>query len=393
MPMIFFYENKEGNKESLDICHVSTGLKKSLSETLNHYYPLAGRIKDGATIECDDQGACLTEARVDSRLQELLKYHDPPVLNAFIPGEIRRNRWDMDYLLIIQITFFNCGGMAIGLRMAHEVVDLASISAFINDWAAMTHNKSAGKEISAEFIRFFPPSDSVSMLEPILVKGVENLNLVKRRFVFDSIRLGQLKEKAILSGVENPTRVQVVMALIYRCAVAASKATSGFLKPSVLNQAVNLRKRIIPPFSERAFGNMAWFYTIQTQAQESELEFPALVRRLKAGLSHFCDTYGKNFTGQELIQVLFSKEAETSLDDEHVNKYVCTSWCRSSLYQADFGWGKPIWITPAGISTQNICCLNDTLDGDGIEAVFTLEEKEMAVFERNVELLQFCYVH
>ena len=85
--------------------------------------------------------------------------------------------------------------------------------------------------------------------------------------------------------MENPTRVEVVTALIYRCAVAAASKLSSadFLKPSALTQAVNLRKRIIPPLPEKSFGNMTWFYTIQTHAQESEIEFPALVGQLRWG--------------------------------------------------------------------------------------------------------------
>ena len=140
---------------------------------------------------------------------------------------------------------------------------------------------------------------------------------------------------------------------------------------------MNLRKRIIPPLPEKSLGNMTWFYTIQTHAQESELEFPALVGQLKAGLSHFCDTYGKIFTGEQLIQLLFRKEAKTSSndDDQHVNNYVFTSWCRSSLYQADFfGWGKRVWLSPASIITNNTICLTDTRDGDEIEAFVNLEE-------------------
>ena len=384
VPIIFFYQNKEGNNNS-----ISSGLKKSLSETLTHYYPLAGRIKDGATIECNDEGAYFIEALVESHLQEFLKHHEVRDIYLFMPGEMES---ETGSLLLIQITLFGCGGIAIGMRMSHMVADVAGMSAFINDWGTMMTRKSC-KEISAELTHFFPPSDSLSMPEPGPCKG----NLVKRRFVFDSIKLGKLKTKAIQSGVENPTCVEVVTALIYRCAVAAASKLSsvGFLEPSVLIQAVNLRKRIIPPFPEKYFGNMVWSYTIQTHAQESEIEFPALVGQLKAGLADFCRTYGKNFTGQELIQVLFGEKAKTDSNDDHhhVNEYICTSWCRSLLYQSDFGWGKPIWVGHAGIGFKNLICLNDTREGDGIEAFVTLEEQEMAVFERNEELLQFCYLH
>ena len=212
--------------------------------------------------------------------------------------------------------------------------------------------------------------------------------MVKRRFVFDAVKLGALKAMATQSGVENPTRVEVVAALIYRCAVDASKVSSGSLKPSVLRQIMNLRKKIVPPLPEKSFGNILWTYGIHTTPRH---EFHASVGQLKAGLAHFCDTYGKNFTGQELIRLMFKEEAKSahSNDNHHVNMYRCTSWCRSSLYQTDFGWGKPIWLSPTGVGSKNIICLTDTREGDGIEAFVTLEEQEMAVFERDEELLPF----
>ena len=139
-----------------------------------------------------------------------------------IPGEIPSNGSKMGSLVIIQITFFGCGGIAIGISIAHEVSDIAGMSAFINDWA--TTARKSDKEISAavELTRFFPPSDSLSMRE----REPCEENLI-RRFVFDPIKLGALKTRAIQSGVENPTRVEVVTALIYRCEVAAASKLSS----------------------------------------------------------------------------------------------------------------------------------------------------------------------
>ena len=29
---------------------------------------------------------------------------------------------------------------------------------------------------------------------------------------------------------------------------------------------------------------------------------------------------------------------------------IITSWCRFPIYNADFGWGKPYWVSEAGLS-------------------------------------------
>jgi shikimate O-hydroxycinnamoyltransferase len=58
------------------------------------------------------------------------------------------------------------------------------------------------------------------------------------------------------------------------------------------------------------------------------------------------------------------------------------------MYEADFGWGKPTWVTTFGCSSRKVILLMDTRDGDGIEAVLNMEENDMAKFEYDVELLQ-----
>ncbi|KAK7844884.1 salutaridinol 7-o-acetyltransferase [Quercus suber] len=44
----------------------SSRLQNSLSKTLVHFYPMAGRLNDTASIECNDQGAYFVEAQNQS---------------------------------------------------------------------------------------------------------------------------------------------------------------------------------------------------------------------------------------------------------------------------------------------------------------------------------------
>ncbi|XP_034694239.1 (13S,14R)-1,13-dihydroxy-N-methylcanadine 13-O-acetyltransferase AT1-like [Vitis riparia] len=163
VPIIFFYQNKEGDN-SVDVAQISSVLKKSLSETPTHYYPLAARMKDGVTVECNDEGAYFSEARVDFHLEGFLKHPEArDDLDLLVPGEIQSNSSDMGSLLLIQITVFSCGGIAIGLRSVRKVADAHSISAFLNDWTTMAPK--SGEEISAKLTTFFQPGDSLSMPE------------------------------------------------------------------------------------------------------------------------------------------------------------------------------------------------------------------------------------
>ncbi|KAJ0037322.1 hypothetical protein Pint_23637 [Pistacia integerrima] len=54
---------------------------------------------------------------------------------------------------------------------------------------------------------------------------------------------------------------------------------------------------------------------------------------------------------------------------------------------------RPEWVTTTSNGMRNSILLMDTRDGLGIEALVTLEEQDMAVFERDDELLSFATVN
>lgn len=66
-----------------------------------------------------------------------------------------------------------------------------------------------------------------------------------------------------------------------------------------------------------------------------------------------------------------------------------TSLCRFPLYDADFGWGKPVWVSTAPMPFNNLVVFMDTHSGDGIEAWVNLKAEDMAKFVVDQELLAF----
>ncbi|CAN6692965.1 unnamed protein product [Malus baccata var. baccata] len=56
-----------------------------------------------------------------------------------------------------------------------------------------------------------------------------------------------------------------------------------------------------------------------------------------------------------------------------------SSPCGFPLYENDFGWGMPTWVV----------VFRDTKEGNGIEAYVSLEEKVMAKFECDSQLLSY----
>ncbi|KAJ8645017.1 hypothetical protein MRB53_006765 [Persea americana] len=85
--MIFFYTDKDGDNLQ-ESYQVAKKLKASLSKTLAIFYPLAGRIKDDDTIDCNVEGTEILAARVKIQLFEFLKKPHVEVLDQLVPGDI-----------------------------------------------------------------------------------------------------------------------------------------------------------------------------------------------------------------------------------------------------------------------------------------------------------------
>jgi shikimate O-hydroxycinnamoyltransferase len=81
------------------------------------------------------------------------------------------------------------------------------------------------------------------------------------------------------------------------------------------------------------------------------------------------------------------KQATWPHHNENENTFGFTSWCKLPIYETDFGWGKPTWVTTSK-SSRNTILLIDTKNGNGIEVIVNLEKNVMAKFEQEVELLQ-----
>jgi shikimate O-hydroxycinnamoyltransferase len=79
-----------------------------------------------------------------------------------------------------------------------------------------------------------------------------------------------------------------------------------------------------------------------------------------------------------------------------MNYITFTSWCNFGLYDIDFGWGKPIWVSLVGSNSNstdvlsNLVLLMDTRSGDGIEAWVLLDKEDMIVLGQDKELLAFA---
>jgi len=384
-PLLYFYNPNKSMDQNSKISQ----LRKSLSQILSKYYHFAGRIKDKTTIECNDQGVLFLVTKVNNKLSEIPQNPTEKLLNPLFPDELqwKEMEWRTSFIAI-QINCFACGGMVISICISHKLGDASTIFNFMNDWAIINQKfEEDKKELLVSPLSLldagatiFPQRDLPIFPEMVLKR--EN-NVVFKRFVFKPEMIKSLKAMVTSSSMHTPTRVQVVIAWIYKHAVSIMGLN---FRTAMFSMIVDLRRRMVPPLSEHCVGNIIWFSYML--ANKKEMELDELVCKIKEGLSECCNVYPKLFREKENNNISECLKQVTQPFPE--NLFTFSSWCRFPMYKADFGWGKPTWITTTCCSSRNIIFLMDTRDGDGIEALVNMEEKYMAKFEHDFELLQYA---
>ncbi|KAJ0025543.1 hypothetical protein Pint_09251 [Pistacia integerrima] len=373
IPVVIYYPNQDTNLSPTDIITQRLQLlKQSLSETLVRFYPLAGKMKDSLSIDCNDEGIYFVEALVQRPLDEFLNQPDLALINKFLPGEASWSATPTPgtHVAMIQVTTFSCGGIVIGVFVSHMIADGNALSSFLKSWAATARKNT---EEAVPFPIFdnstvFPPNDLFPREATMMATVIPFFKIgrsVTRRYVFDASAIATLKAKATSSSVQNPTRVEAVSALLSKCIMAVYRAKSDSNKPTLVNHAVNLRRRATPPFSEYCMGNFLWKATALFP-NDKEAEVESLVTQLRGAITEVNNDFLKSLR----------------------------SWCNFGLYEIDFGWGKPAWASCVGSTESNTVFMNmvilmDSNSRDGVEAWVNLGEEDMAILEVDKELLAY----
>ncbi|KAM7480916.1 hypothetical protein LguiB_005499 [Lonicera macranthoides] len=409
IPFFCFYApNQTINLQNLHHC-----LKESLSKSLTIFYPFAGRVNDALTIDCNDDGVLYTTSFISSKMVDLLAnpqpkielfYHFMPLLPPFCP-----NLSDRPSQIAIQVNEFACGGIAICVCFNHLFIDFATISVFVKCWFEIaTNNGYDGTNIGIyPAVSLFPQGSEKPMPDGMFLAAQRTLlregRGTIRRFVFEGSAVSRLKEKAKSEHTPNPTRVEAVTGFLWKHLMAVSTVVWGSQQPSILSHAVNMRRQMMPKMlSEFFIGNIFWMSvalypnmtTDKVAGAEVESELVRLVRESIVDIREkFVPKLLRNGGYEATHESL--EELKEICSDKTLNPYIFSSWCKTCLPDTNFGWGKPIWVSPMGAndvdsSHKNVVIMMDGQTSDAIETWVTLGKCEAAALERDPDFLAFA---
>ncbi|CAK7345068.1 unnamed protein product [Dovyalis caffra] len=211
----------------------------------------------------------------------------------------------------------------------HAVADASTLATFANSWAAITSvSNNISNEVIFEGTTLFPPQDLSSFSLHNFVKEDELREIVMRRFLFDGSKVAALRaEDKYCNGC------------------------SRFAEENETATATAIYWKLLPSDNSKL-------------ARE----------KLHAGGGYF------NF---------LKKAGEQARKSPNLRVFGFSSWCKFPFYEADFGWGKPIWSSPA-LKLNRVAIFLDTKDGKGIEAWIGLSKDDMVKFEKNPSILTYA---
>ncbi|WMV23344.1 hypothetical protein MTR67_016729 [Solanum verrucosum] len=346
-----------------------------------------GSLKDNATIECDDHGAEFFEVEINSSMDEVIHNPDLTFPQGLSWGYLSSST--SGALIVVQLSHFECGGIALSLCMSHKVGDACSAYYFLRDWARLTRDPKltlSPPYFVQDSLMPSVPFD-VPLFSPVIEPKKERC--IQKRFVFSESKINALKALVVAeSCVQNPTRNEVVSALLYKCAASSSTTNLG---RSQLVQTSNLRSQApLPPTS---IGNIATIFSTPIyENYEHDLKLPKLVTDIRKS-KHDMSTRN-NLQENEYITVMLEayRTGKLPFHQRNCDVYTITSILAFEFEKIDFGFGKPSRASQESGSFSNLFILMNTPDDHdrGVEAFVNLNEQHMSVFKNDNDLLQFA---
>ncbi|KAF8086128.1 hypothetical protein N665_0634s0014 [Sinapis alba] len=363
-------------------------LKHSLSLTLSHFPPLAGRLstsEDGHVfLTCNDAGADIVFAEAKSvHVSDVIGGVDVPgvVKEFFSYDRAVSYEGHNRPILAVQVTELN-DGVFIGCSVNHAVIDGTSLWNFVNTFAEVSRgveNVTRHPDFTRESVLISPAVLKVPQGGP-KVTFDENAPLRERIFSFTREQILELKamvnkkrswtvDNGEVNGVEvlgkqsndklngkltemleslldrndvvSKTEIssfQSLCALLWRAITRARKHPST--KTTTFRMAVNVRHRLNPKLDPEYFGNA--IQSVPTFATAGEV--------LSRDIRWTADQLNQSVAAHQderIRCVVADWEANPRcfpLGNSDGASVTMGSSPRFPMYENDFGWGKPVAV-------------------------------------------------
>ncbi|XP_009760608.1 shikimate O-hydroxycinnamoyltransferase-like [Nicotiana sylvestris] len=391
-PSVYFYRPLSSASNFFD----SNMLKEALSKALVPFYPMAGRLKrdeDGRIeIECIGQGVLFVEAESDGIVDDFGDFAPTLKLRRLIPAVDYSQGIHSYALLVLQITHFKCGGVSLGVGMQHHAADGFSGLHFINTWSDMARglDLTIPPFINRTLLRArdppLPQFPHIEYQPPPTLKNIAKTEAVPETavsiFKLTRDQINALKAKSKEDGnTVNYSSYEMLAGHVWRstCMARGLEEDQG----SKLYIATDGRSRLRPILPPGYFGNV--IFTATPIAVAGDLKSKPIwyaASKIHDALAQMDNDYLRS----ALDYLELQPDLKALVRGAHT--FRCpnlgiTSWVRLPIHDADFGWGRPIFMGPGGIAYEGLSFILPSPTNDGsLSVAISLQADHMKLFEK-----------
>jgi hypothetical protein len=378
----------------------NAALEAGLAKALAEYPEWAGRLgvderTGGRAILLTGEGARLVEATADVALDAVLPLSPTPEVTSLHPSEE-----GAEEVMLVQLTRFACGGLAIGFTTHHLVSDGHATSNFFVAWSQATRGAAIDPAPFHDRACFFKSRDPPRVefnhrgaefkkpAPPHPVAGNDDDEVVVHKAHFSREFIANLKSQASPPGGRPCSTVRCVVAHLWRCITAARGLDAGTANTSV-SIAVDGRAQMSPPVPQGYTGNLV-LWACPTAAARDLVARPLrhAVELINRELARVDRSYFRSFVdfvasgtveAEGLVPAADAREVVLSGVSPNIK---VDSWLGFPLYDLDFGGGRPCFFMPSYLPVEGLLFLLPSCNGDGsVDAYVPLFSRHMDTFK------------
>lgn len=391
IPTVYFY--KPNGSSNFFEAHV---LKEALSQVLMPFYPLAGRLgtdENGRIeIHCNAKGVLFIEADETTCVIDDFGDFTPCLEMMHLVPSIDYSLDISSYpLLTVQVTYFKCGGVCLGVFFHHTIADGTSAIHFINSWSEIARGISISITPFVERTLLearVPPVPTFhhieydappTMITPVQLSPKSTCTKILK-ITPDQISTLKSKSKKNKNLTIHYSTYETLAAHIWRCMCKARDLKND--QATKLYIATDGRARLNPPLPRGYFGNVLFTSTVTKLCGEIQSNpLKDTIEKIHEALKRMDDEYLRS--ALDLLEV----QPDLTAMMRGANTFKCpnlnvVSWMKLPIHDADFGWGRPIYMGPASVVFEGMGYILPSPSNDGILwLIICLEANHMQLFQ------------
>uniref|UniRef100_A0ACD5ZU92 Uncharacterized protein n=1 Tax=Avena sativa TaxID=4498 RepID=A0ACD5ZU92_AVESA len=317
-------------------------IRGALGQALVDYYPFAGRLVGGASVECTGEGVWFVEAATGCCLDDVgfLEQYPLMIPEGDLLPDAPPGVQPLDIPLMMQVTVFSCGGYVVGLVSVHTIADGVGISQFMS--AVGDYSRSLPKpRINPIFSRGLIPRPA-KLPPPTSSPDTQTARLRQLTFEVSADHIRRVKSQFLESTGQRCSALDVVTAMTWQARTRSLRLPTPSTQVSLCLPS-NTR-HLVEGGGGAFVGNC--FYPLSVAADCGTVsgdDTAGVVRIIREAKARLPAEFARWAAGD-------SKEDPYQLRATYDELFV-TDWTNLGFLQADYGMGKPSNVIPLAFDT------------------------------------------